>query len=368
MNTSKTSNYTKIIAFFLVASILLCTFGFAAEGWQSTGDNKATDEEIKEENPPEVNDDMGTSDNIQTPEPEPPLHLDPLTGLEVSPTTAASRPLAFFIDSDSPVYGLSYSDVLIEFPLENGKTRYLSLTSNYRMPGKIGSIAPSRGFMTNLAKYFGAIPVFAGTDDTVEYFSHDHSSYSFDISAVSGYHYTEYSHLKYTNGALIDAGIKNSGIHSIVSSDTLLPYDHLPLGQVPEKTEITGKYIRIPLTKDSETELTYSEQLSKYVLSKNGEERVDLLTDSPISFDNCFILFSDSMTYESASGTELIMDTVSSGVGYYMYGGTIFRIIWDAKDGVLSLFNENGERLSVARGSSYFSFVKSSMINAVNIS
>ena len=34
MNTAKSGNYSRIIAFFLVAATLFCTFGFAAEGWQ----------------------------------------------------------------------------------------------------------------------------------------------------------------------------------------------------------------------------------------------------------------------------------------------------------------------------------------------
>ena len=39
MNNKKTSNPVRMIAFFLAAVILICTFGFTVDGWQFKDDD-----------------------------------------------------------------------------------------------------------------------------------------------------------------------------------------------------------------------------------------------------------------------------------------------------------------------------------------
>jgi len=363
MNTTKSSNYGKIIAFFLIASVLLCILGFAAEGWQEESGQSSqanpgdfsTNNNIKEE--------IGTGGTENT-EPQAPIFLNALTGIESTPLISATRPVAFAVDSNSPIYGLSYADILFEIPTESGTTRFLCLTSNYREIGKLGSLTPSRGFITNLAYYFGAILVSSGTDDTVEYSSYDHSAYHFDINRTSGYYYTEYSTLKYTNGALIEAGIKNSNINSLIDSGYSLPFGFNSEDE-QAKNGLACSSLTLPLTSDSRTELYYSAEKGKYELTKNGEAKIDLLTGKNIEFENVFVLFSDSMTYESSKGTELIMDTVTSGLGYYAQNGELQRIQWKVADGKLTFYDDTGEILFANRGNSYISLVKSSKIDSV---
>lgn len=363
MNTTKSSNYGKLIAFFLIASVLLCILGFAAEGWQQESPKEeinSTDDFLQNNNP---SNDIGTGGEAEE-QPQAPIFINALTGLETTPLISATRPVSFIVDSSSPIYGLSYADILIEIPTERASTRFMCLTSNYRAIGKIGSLAPTRGFMTNLAAYFGAILISSGTDDTVNYSSTNYSSYHFDISKTSGYYYTEYSSLKYTNGALIEAGIKNSGINSLVDSSFSLPFAFNS-----EIGECTGALIcstlTLPLSPDSQTELVYSKESGKYALLKNGESRIDLLTDTSLEYDNAFVLFTDCMTYESSNGTELIMDTVTAGLGYYASGGTLQRIQWRVSDGKLAFYDDNGDILSASTGSSYISLIKSSKIESV---
>lgn len=362
MNSEKTSNYGKIIAFFLIASVLLCILGFAAEGWQTEPNDDIQDNTSVILPDDDKNEDIGTGGNNEENVLPGPIFINPLTGLESTPMISATRPVAFTVDSGSPVYGLGYADILIEFPTETGSTRYLGITGNYRAIGKIGSIAPSRGFINNLAAYFGAILISAGMDDTVEYNYVNNSSYQFDITATSGYHYTEYTHLKYTNGALIEAGIKNTNINSVISNDYSLPFD---FADEIEGSAIVASQIAIPITSEVRNELIYSPENNEYILIKNGESRIDLLSEAALGYENVFVLFSDCMTYESSNGVELIMDTVTSGLGYYAVGGTLSRIQWRVNDGELKFYDDDGEPLKALYGRSYISYIKSSKIDSV---
>lgn len=363
MNTTKSSNYGKLIAFFLIASVLLCILGFAAEGWQEKPESPKIEGvgDLMDNN---KNEQIGTGDLIDQSKPQAPIFINPLTGLEATPLIAATRPVSFVIDSNSPIYGLGCADILIEIPTESNSTRFMCITGNYRSIGKIGSLLPTRGFISNLASYFGSILVSSGNDDTVEYASIDNSAYHFDLNRTNGYFYTEYNSLKYTNGALIEAGIKNSNINSLVESDFSLPFEFSSEKQTSDGA-LTCNSLKIPLSPDSQTELIFSSETNKYTLTKNGEARIDLLYDKPLEYENVFVLFSDCMTYESSKGTELIMDTVTSGLGYYAADGVLCRIQWKVTDGNLKFFDDKGELLLAKKGTSYISLIKSSKIDSV---
>ena len=367
MNMTKSSNYGKLIAFFLIASILLCILGFAAEGWQTKQDDKIQTNTSQDITDDDKNEEIGNGGNNENSVLPGPIFLNPLTGLEDTALICATRPVAVTVDGDSPLFGLSFADILVEFPTETGSTRYLAITGNYRAIGKLGSIAPTRGFISNVSSYFDSILISAGKDDTVEYSYINNSAYHFDLASISGYHYTEYSTLKYTNGSLIEAGIKNSNINSVISSDYSLPFI---FGDAFGKYNgaLPAKSLSIQIAENVKNELSYSEETNNYTLSKNGEIKIDPLKDAPLEYENVFVLFSDCMTYESAKGAQLIMDTVTSGLGYYAFGGNLTRIQWRVIDGKLSFYDDNGDPLTAQSGRSYISFMKSSKIDLVEFS
>ena len=79
-----------------------------------------------------------------------------------------------------------------------------------------------------------------------------------------------------------------------------------------------------------------------------------MLTDDALAYDNVFILFADTVTYESASSSQMVMNTAGGGVGYYVTGGTVTAIRYEASlSGELAFYTEGGERLTVNRGTSY---------------
>ena len=203
MNTTKISSYGKLIAFFVVVTVLLSTFAIAAGGWQITlppenepqlpdgdGDDNLTD------NPP------SQDDNQQNNTPVLPKYYDYITGLEVTEAQSMAKQFAYVIDSNSPLYGVYDCSMLIEFPTESG-TRFLMLTNRQRDYNKIGSIAPTRNYISNLAYVFGARIVSLGSDDAILYESLDSSDITIDLLQNQGSYYSEYTYFSYTNSTLV---------------------------------------------------------------------------------------------------------------------------------------------------------------------
>ena len=87
-----------------------------------------------------------------------------------------------------------------------------------------------------------------------------------------------------------------------------------------------------------------------------------------IGFDNVYVLFADATTYEKAHGSELVMDTVSGGVGYYVTMGTYSEIRWSVNElGNLEFYSLNGDKLIANTGTSYVAYFKSSQSSSVKI-
>ena len=368
MNKKQNGNYGKLAAFFLVAVIFLCICGVAASGWQAEDPNEPDSGDVvpDEGDGADENTDGTEKPSDTTPEIYLPKHVNPITGVECSAEEAARGHLAFIFDSSAPTYGLSSSDVLIEFPTEHGVTRLLAFISDSEKLGKIGSLAPTRGYISNLIRPFGAPLVALGSDDSVSYEHYDLSASVLDLSQSVGYHYTEYSHFNYSNGHLIKAGLSNVR-PAAPAEGVSLPFVFTQFGENPVTGNTPALKVTIPYSVGSETELTYSvESGDVYLFSKNGVPKTDMLTGTYTGFKNVIVLFADSVTYETAKSTQTVMNTHTSGSGYYLTEGTSSYITWSVDEGGIYHFSdENGSPLTVNRGKTYIGFVKSSMTDAV---
>ena len=358
MNTTKISSYGKLIAFFVVVTVLLSTFAIAAGGWQITlppedepqlpdgdGDDNLTDNTPSQD------------DNQQNNTPVLPKYYDYITGLEITEPQSTEKQFAYVIDSNSPLYGVYDCSMLIEFPTESG-TRFLMLTNRQRDYNKIGSIAPTRNYISNLAYVFGARIVSLGSDDAILYDSLDSSNITIDRLQNQGSYYSEYTYFSYTNPTLV------SPLDNSEKDDVTLPYDLVDIGNKVLSGTVSAHNISLPY--QSPTSLRYSSQTGKYTLIKSGSDRIDVSSASEVSFDNVFILFADTMTYENVTTTEMVMNTLGSGEGYYIQCGMAERISWAlTPDGQMIFYNADGVKLTVNRGNSYIGFIKSSKMNNV---
>ena len=353
MNTAKNAVYTKLIAFFLIIAALLSVLVISANGSQAD-DSPTTDGSSDASTD---NNDGGANNETDLPneptEPDPPKFYHHLTGVEVSEEAFGDSQVAYVIDANSPLCGISQCNILIEFPIENEKSRYIMLTDKSTEITKIGSITYSRYFMSNLAYAFGASVVSLGNDDTVNYNHVDTDLYMVSLTKNPGTYYTEYTYFTYTGTELI-----SSAQIAFPKNLTTLPYSFKNETD-SDLGSITAERIDIPY--ESKTALVYQKDQNEYCLNKMGSDRIDVSTSGSVAFTNVLILFADSMTYETTDKTEMVVNTIGSGSGYYAYGGKAEEITWSLDiNGNLSFFNKSGEKLDIGRGSTYISYVKSS--------
>ena len=376
MKWLQNGNLAKLVAFFVIATVITCTVSFAANGWQSftqdepdsdniVADNNTGNDDFDENQDGDKNNE-GTNSDIPTIAPTP-KYFHYLTGLEIDLQTSLSKPLCTVVNSTDPLYGLSSSFLTIEFPTEYGNTRLLCFTDDVGSIGKIGSLAPTRGYISNLASYFGGVLLSYGTDDTFDY-DFTEPADKLDFKATVGYCYTEYNSYVYTNGDLVNAFINNSKTNTVFNASSKAPYvfnnsDSAILGN----DDATG--ILISYGDGNSTELTYSSEINKYIFSKNNAKTNDLLNNKEISYDNVFILCADSTTYETAESTRLILNTSGEGTGKYISNGKMTDITWvKGSDGNLTFYGEDGQKLIVNPGNSYIGFTKSSSPSSIKIS
>lgn len=359
MNKYKISNPVRLIAFFLTAVVLTCTFGFTVDGWQIDGGRD--DDQIGYFPPAE---DSTVDNTPEEPEVYVPPFLNRLTGLETD-EDASKRPyFSFITDTALPSYGLSSADLLCEIPTESGE-RYIAFISDVESLSKIGSIMPERGYISNVVKYFGGISVSIGTDDSMDYPHCDNSANSFDLTK-GNYYYTEFSDRFYTNRDLISVGLNNQGLKFNEESQCNLPFIFNDYGSSPI---IYGNTItsQLKFSNDgSTTELRYNDSSSKYIIYKNELPKIDSLNGKTLEFTNCFVLFADSVTYDNAEYSQMVMDTIGQGKGYYITQGSLIEINWvGSEDGSLIFYTPDGEQLVANRGRTYISFIKSSKASLI---
>ena len=132
--------------------------------------------------------------------------------------------------------------MIIEIPTDDGSTRMLAYINDLNKTAtKIGAIAPTRNYISNMVKYFGGMLISNGKDDVIEYSYHDTKSACTDLSEHKGYYYSEYGRYVYTNANLIEALASTSGISLGAMGTPTMPFRFNDFGSDPLKLgELAG--------------------------------------------------------------------------------------------------------------------------------
>lgn len=371
MKSLKKGAFNKLASFLLIAVLLICIVGFAASGWQSTqeiepdssenGDTADNTDENTDGNS-SGEDNLVEEENQNTPPKEEYINL--ITGGKVTEQESNTIPLGFVVDSSSPLYGISTSDITIEFPIENNTTRLLSYTTKTSLLWKIGALAPTRKYISGMSSFFGGAVISYGNDDLFTYTGAETAQFDVDISKFQDLYFKENSNLVYTGKNMVDTAISRSG------AEEISPYKSAPYifssGEVIGNT--TAKTVVLPY-QNSKTKLYYSEKNSKYYYYKEDTCKVDMLNGQSIAFDNVFVLFANATTYEQAGGTQTVIDTLGGGKGYYISKGAKTEFIWRVSEvGELNFTSLSGEALAINPGNAYVSYFKASCVSKVTIS
>lgn len=364
MNKTKSSNPVRLIAFFLTAFLLLCTFGFTADGWQTGNLSGSTSGEHTPPNESEDNtavDEENQEENTKAPEIYIPKYFNRITGVETTEEIAAMAHLAFVLNPSSACYGISSADMICEIPTENGE-RLLAFIPYSSKMWKIGPITNTRGYISNLAKFFDGICISDSPDDEISYNQCDVKDRYIDLSESDNYHYTEFTENLYTNSDLISLAINSVGINLTRSEPITLPYVFADYNSEPVfYGDNNISKVVIKRSNNSASEYLYNAETGQYTITQNGSMISDAINGKIVTFENCFILFSDSVIYDNAQCSQMVMDTIGTGSGYYFTRGGVCEINWSStEDGKIKFTLSDGNDLIINRGSIYLSFLRSS--------
>ena len=364
----------RAITAMLIVVILVLTVSIAVSGWQadSNGENSGEDGNITD-NADNQNGDTdvneGTADNNSNTAEKPlsptaPEYTYYLSGLECDAALTATLPFAFVMESSAPMYGTTDTELLIEIPTEDGKTRYIVYKSDIDSIGKIGAISKTRDYISAVSKMFGGILIANGEDDIVNYPSLA-ATLHLDLSKRPEAIYKENGNNVYTDAALLYDYINDESIDRETFRRQSIPFSFASFGDTV-KCKTSAKHVLIPYSDTGATELLYDPDIKEYYLMKGGRYKTDMLTGENASFRNALVLFADSITYEMAEGTESVIDVTGSGYGYYMTEGGMKEVKWSTdSSGILVIRTLSGEELVVNRGSTYISYFKASIADKV---
>ncbi len=367
MQKDTTSGINKIFAAVLIGVMLILMIGIVANGWQTDNDGENNGESgIITDNADNLNGDTdsesGTADNFITNDdirPNLPSHFNYLTGLEISEVYENRIPFGFLLEPNAPAYGISGAELTFEIPTENGNTRFLVFKTDISDIGKLGAFCSSRDYITQLSKFFGGVVISNGNDDIISYISVS-DKIDIDLKKHSDVIYKENGKNVYTDSDSIIKICKDEGIDLISYKRPSVPFEFCDFGKKVSGTA-TAQSVSIPYSDENKTTFSYNEAQNLYTLYKNERVKTDMLNGESASYTNVFILFSDVITYETAYGTESIVNTATSGAGYYISGGMLTEIKWSVDSSNNLVFrNLNGTKLTVNRGNSFIGYYKAS--------
>ena len=197
-----------------------------------------------------------------------------------------------------------------------------------------------------------------GIEDVVKYDSLSVADRHIDFAGTSGFHYTE-GETAYSNGDLLRAALRTLKISLEFDTAKKLPFNFTTVGEEKLKLPVPCNRVVIPISASNSTEFKFNEASGCYSYLKDDTQITDALNTAGVEYANVFILLADSVTYESALGSELVMKTNERGRGYYLTNDSCTEIKWVTEGSSMMFYDEDDNKLTINRGNSYIAFVKS---------
>ena len=170
-----------------------------------------------------------------------------------------------------------------------------------------------------------------------------------------------------TSGSLAASGIAAFNYRTTLAEDFALPYTFAAYGDTVLPEDDTALAVRIAYSYVNTVTFTYDTESHTYSRTQFGTVQKDA-SGQALTFTNLFVLNSDTITYENASGSTLELAMENGGTGIWCSEGRREEIRWSmSEDGQFTFTDKDGKPLEVNRGVSYIGFVKVSQTGAVSV-
>jgi hypothetical protein len=303
-----------------------------------------------------------------------PLDVNPLTGLRVSDLkNLERRPLGIkitiFPRQARPQWGLSMADLVFEYYLEHGLTRFLAFFYG-QDASPVGPVRSARFFDEHLIRMYKAVFVFANADrkvldhlletDLLDYFvveRQDNCPPMCRDKFRAGYNNL------FTGTRGLSEYIDERGVDNTRPDLRGLFFDpQQPEGGLP------GLSVSTTYSEYSYNQWLYASENDQYQRMQDavdnygqGEKCVpltDQLTGQPVNAANVVLLFVPH-AYYSEEPEIVTMQLWGVGPAYVFRGGEVFKVLWEraTQDSVITLAFPDGRPFPLKPGATFFQIV-----------
>ena len=247
---------------------------------------------------------------------------DPLTGEEVDSLLA--RPIQFSIDNAEntrPQEGLSYADIVFEYPVEGSITRLQAIFYS-QLPDVVGPVRSARPYFVDTAREYKAVFVNHGWSPAAKkYLESGVVPYISGLTCGGGVFYRATDrpapHNSMVDTEKLQAKIKDEGYDK---KQDVRTFNFLKKGETVKGTaedEITINYLTI------EPSYKYDKENNVYKRYVNGEKYTDKATGKQITAANVLIQYVDA-TATDAKG-RLDIDMTAGGKALLFRKGKMIK-------------------------------------------
>ncbi|WP_367924996.1 DUF3048 domain-containing protein [uncultured Ruthenibacterium sp.] len=284
------------------------------------------------------------------------------------------RPVAIMVNNAQaamPQRGIGSADAIFEMVTEGGITRMMAMYSDISAIPQVGPVRSARDQHLQFALPLNAIFVHIGSSVYAQNLLNEYqyqdidglylgtTSFWFDSERAKGY---LQEHCWYTDASLIAAGIEKQQINTSGAAVPLFCFAEQPV----QLTELDAPDIAFSFSSTSQVRLVYDSATGTYLKQAYGAPQVDELTGAQLAFNNVIILFAEVSLKPDGQCTDF---NLSSGTGYYCYGGKAESLTWTKgkADSVLKLYHADGTEFDVNSGKSYIAVVGSDQATTLTL-
>jgi len=302
--------------------------------------------------------------------------INPLTGTATVTDISRNRPVAVSISNSRPALpsnatnGISQADIVYEFLVEGGITRFIGIFQDFANVGTVGSIRSTRHYMAEIAEAYNAMFIHAGGSPLGFEEVDNRSITSFDsvrgrrdeiftrnTNRVPGFTVENY-HGMTTSGSAFARWLPTYGLQLTHNNNfrQALNFSNNP---IPNGEPAHRVNVKFSAAKDST--FTYNAAQNVYFMNQFGSQFTDANNGIPVAFSNLLILdvpVSDLVGHGEGAGRQ-DMSTVGIGTGFFVSSGRVAPLIWfrETKSSQFIYILENGQEVELVPGKTYIGLV-----------